>query len=83
MSQGYLGLQVEEVIAITPACDLMAGEHVEEPSRVGRSQGFRKAQEPGGSGQQPMLPQFPVQIPLADSKNLGRIAAVTVAGFDR
>jgi len=30
-----------------------------------------------------MLPQFPVQIPLADSENLGRIAAVTVAGFDR
>jgi len=30
-----------------------------------------------------MLSQFPVQIPLADSKNLGRIAAVTVAGFDR
>src|SRR5579864_2226194 len=54
MSQAYLGLWIEEVIAITPACDLMAGEHVEEPSRVGRSQGFRKAQEPGGSGQQPL-----------------------------
>lgn len=35
MSQGYLGLRIEEVIAITPACDLMAGEHVEEPSRLG------------------------------------------------
>ena len=83
MNQGYPGLWIEEVIAITPACDFVAGEHVEEPSRVGRCLGFRKAQEPGGSGQQPMLPQFPVQIPLADSKNPGRIAAVTVAGFDR
>jgi hypothetical protein len=45
MSQGYLGLWIEEVIAITPACDLMAGEHVEGPSSVGRSQGLRKAQD--------------------------------------
>ncbi len=32
MSKGYLGLGIEEVIAITPACDLMAAERVEEPS---------------------------------------------------
>jgi len=42
MNQGYLGLWIEEVIAITPACDLMAGGHVEQPSRVGRSQGSEK-----------------------------------------
>jgi hypothetical protein len=35
MSKGYLGSAIEEVIAITPACDLMAGEHVEEPPTVG------------------------------------------------
>jgi hypothetical protein len=30
MSQGYLGLGIEEVIAITSACDLMAGGRAPE-----------------------------------------------------
>ena len=32
--------------------------------------------------QEAMLAQFPVQTPLAHSQNLGRVAAVTLAGLD-
>src|SRR5579864_8615189 len=42
MSQAYLGLWIEEVIAITPACDLMAGEH--SPKAVS-AWGFRGFQD--------------------------------------
>ena len=30
-----------------------------------------------------MLAQFPVQIPLTDSKDLGRVSTVSLAGLDR
>ena len=40
-------------------------------------------QERVGSRQQAVLAQFPVQIPLADSENPGRVSAVTLAGLDR
>ena len=58
MSQGYLGLCIHEVIAITPACDLMAGEHVEEPSGVGRSQDSEKRKNLVGQDSSPCSRSF-------------------------
>jgi hypothetical protein len=47
MSRGYIGLVIEEVILITPGCDLMAGEHVEEPFSAVRLQRFKGASAAG------------------------------------
>ena len=41
MSRGYLGSWIEEVIAITPACDLMAGEHSREAVSACGFRGFQ------------------------------------------
>ena len=49
----------------------------------GRQRGARAEPAAAGSGQQTMLVEFPVKIPLTDAEDSGRVSTMAIAGFER